>query len=175
MGMLASHLNRSLSGRWIAGVAIIAGTAVLGGSQIPAAAAPLSSGSGHHATAPTPRAPRTQYPCSPLAQGDNVHISSTNPPLQASGHAWWLDNGCNEPNGHVCITLQEKLSGTWHNENTACKTLAPGKPNKVPVQKGCITNGSEWWRSYVTVKTSGALGYGSGFTYTPEQAIGCTA
>lgn len=171
MGKFASYLNRSLSGWRSAWVAIIAGVAILGVLQIPAAAAPLSSAPGHHATAHTPK---IMYPCSPLARGDYVHISST-PPNAASGHAWWLNNGCNESFGYVCITLQERLSGTWHNEaGPSCKSLAPGKKHKVGARRNCLTNASRTWRSHVTVSTSGSFGYGTGSTYTPNRSIPCT-
>jgi len=156
----------------IAVAVVAAGAAFFWAPLASAAAAPLSSGPGNHATA---QAPGIQYPCSPLAEGDYVHISST-APLAASGHGWWLDNGCNESYGYVCITLQEKLSGTWYNEaGPNCKSLPPGKKYKVGARKDCITNRSEYWRSHVTVSTSGAKGYGSGSKYTPEQYIGCTA
>lgn len=168
MGNLASHLSRSLPGWRSAWVAIIAVAAVLGVSQVPAAAAPLSSASAHHATA------RAGYPCSPLARGDYVHISSTLP-TAASGHGWWLDNGCNEPRGTVCITLQEFKSGSWHNEaGPNCASLTPGSSHKVGARRNCSSTTYKYWRSHVTVSTSGGLGFGSDSTYTTEQPIGCT-
>jgi hypothetical protein len=171
MGRLALHLNRSLFGWRGAWVAVIVGVAVLGVSQVPAAAAPLSSSPGLHVT---PQIPKIAYPCYPQARGDYVHISST-PPRAASGHAWWLENGCNESFGTVCITLQERLGGTWHNERgPICKSLAPGKAHKVGARRNCLTAGSEYWRSHVTVVTSGPLGYGSDSDYTPKRYIACT-
>jgi hypothetical protein len=149
----------------------IVGAAVLGVSQIPAAAAPLSSGPGHHASAQTPD---IQYPCSPLAEGDDVHISSTLP-TAASGHGWWRNNDCNESYGYVCVTLKEDLNGTWYNKASHCASVPPGSSHKVGARKDCSSSRFTYWHSLVTVNTSGPLGYGFGSTYTPVVYIPCRA
>jgi hypothetical protein len=102
----------------------------------------------------------------------SVHISSTLP-TAASGHGWWLENGCNESYGYVCVTLKEKKSGTWYNEASNCATVAPGSSHKVGARKDCYSSSFTYWQSLVTVSVSGPLGYGFGSTYTPVQYIPC--
>ena len=51
--------------------------------------------------------------CSPIAKGDNVHISST-APATASGHGWWNRGNCTAARAVVSIFLQEHFSdGSW--------------------------------------------------------------
>jgi hypothetical protein len=78
----------------------------------------------------------------------------------------------------VCITLQENLSGTWYDKaGPNCASIPPGggSGKRVTARKACSSTKSTYWRSYVTVSTSGGKGYGSDSTYTPEQDIACRA
>lgn len=178
MSRVASQLSRQLHGvgrihsvrRIVLAVSIV-GAALLGASQVPAAATPVNPASAHQGFVVTPN---TQYPCTPYAQGDYVHISST-APLAASGHGRWLNNDCNESYGTVTVTLQEYLNGSWQNKAYNSGTVPPGGGSsaRVTARVTCNSNASTTWRSYVAVSVSGPLGYGSNAVYTANQTIGC--
>jgi hypothetical protein len=178
MSKVASKLGHHLYGvrrvhsvRRIVLAASIVGMALLGGSQASAAAAPVNPAPAHQGVVSTPN---IQYPCTPYARGDYVHISST-APLAASGHGWWLNNDCNESYGYVTVTLEEYLSGSWHNKAYNSGSVPPGGGSgaRVTARVNCNSATSTTWRSYVTVNVSGPLGYGSNAEYTPNQTIGC--
>lgn len=165
------YLGRSLSGWTRAWVAVIVGVLVLGAPSI-AMASSSESVIPSHLTA-TQR-PSEQYPCTPKPNGDYVHVSSN----QASAHAWWVVNDCNEEYANVCISLQDYVDG-WHTVTGAtCAVLLPGtggSGRRVTGKKDCASTGKTWWRSYITVETSGEYGYGDNSLYTNDNEIACRA
>lgn len=99
-------------------------------------------------------------------------------PAIDSRHRKTIRGRSNESYGYVCITLQENLSGTWYDKaGSNCASIPPGggSGKRVTARKACSSTKSTYWRSYVTVSTSGGKGYGSDSTYTPEQDIACRA
>jgi hypothetical protein len=175
-------MSRSLAGVRLLACAATA-SAALALTAAPAAAA--------HANGNQPPPPRVKLsaasppivppdqPCSPLARGDNVHISST-PPATASGHGWWLINDCTQVKATVTIQLQEYFSnGDWYNIGSPASkkvyggtTKSPGSSNRVNARALCSGTSLAGWRSVVTVTLPVQPGTD---TYTrPGANIDCT-
>jgi hypothetical protein len=130
-------------------------------------------------TGSNPETVAPYQPCSPLARGDNVHISST-PPATASGHGWWLINDCAQVKATVTIQLQEYFSnGDWYNIGSPASkkvyggtTKSPGSSNRVNARALCSDTNLAGWRSVVKVTLPVQPGTD---TYTrPGANIDCT-
>lgn len=133
-------------------------SALLVASQYPAMAAPTSPLSS----------------CSPGANGDNVHISST-APQTASGHGWWSRGNCTAAKATVEIVLQEYFSdGSWRDRGQAGQATVyagGGSANRATARATCLTTNLTGWRSVVTVYPVGEGGSGS--TTTPTFNLNC--
>jgi hypothetical protein len=133
-------------------------SALLVASQYPAMAAPTSPLSS----------------CSPGANGDNVHISST-APQTASGHGWWSRGNCTAAKATVEIVLQEYFSdGSWRSRGQGGQaTVYPGggSSNWANARAVCQTKTVTGWRSVVHVYPVGQSGSAS--HTTPAVNIAC--
>jgi hypothetical protein len=175
-------------------------SALLAVSQCPATAArvpphsPAAVGLPRHsraaAPAPVPRegavnstkiaTPETDpYPvrrtsCSPIAEGDHVHISSTGPPT-ASGHGWWKRGNCTAAKAQVSIVLQEHFSdGSWRDRGQGGQgdfPPGPGAGKRATARAVCLTTNLTGWRSVVNVSVINESGTAS--VTTPGVNINC--
>jgi hypothetical protein len=114
--------------------------------------------------------------CKPVAQGDNVHISSTPPPT-ASGHGSWKKGTCTVSRASVTVQLQEFFSdGVWRNKGTPGHATVPpggGSGKRATGRADCAGTALAGWRSIVTVTVSnGEQGHAS--HTTPAQNLHCT-
>src|SRR5215472_11627518 len=164
-------------------------SALLVASQYPAVAAPMPPHSRAAVPAPAPvgavnSASGTislaslglgkRRSCTPIARGDNVHISST-PPATASGHGWWLRGNCTAARAVVSIFLQEHFSdGSWRARGQGGQgTFIPGggAGHRATARAVCLTRNLTGWRSHVDVSVVGQSGTAS--TTTSAVNITC--
>lgn len=144
------------------GVAVadcVIGTAAVVAAQSPAIAASNTS-------------PDDSTPCTPVAQGDYVHVSSGD----ASGHGWWQPGTCTAGTDVVGVTLEEYLGDAWEQEAWATGTVKPGggSGNRVTARKTCSSATMTYWRSVVVVSVGGEES-GQAQTTTDQQDIACRA
>lgn len=138
-------------------------TALLMASQYSAAAASVSP----HSRA----APATS--CSPGANGDDVHISSSGPPT-ASGHGWWTRGNCTAAKAQVSIVLEEYLNGGWRERGQGGQgsyVPGPGSGKRATARAVCLNTHRMSWRSQVSVSVEGESGTAS--HTTPSVPVDC--
>jgi hypothetical protein len=158
----------------------VAGAALLGTPQIPAiaAAAPSHSDAAVPAAAPARATSNIEAipatGCSPQADGDYVHVSSS-PPATASGHGWWLKGNCTAAKAQVTVQLQEYYSdGSWRDKGTAGVAdvySGGGSSNWANGRATCSSTTLTGWRSQVTADVIGQSGLNQ--IYTPTQNVKC--
>ncbi|MFJ8675716.1 MULTISPECIES: hypothetical protein [unclassified Streptomyces] len=128
-------------------------TALIGGSAVPAMAAPAATPPAAPAAAPA----AVPGPGTFITNGDRVHISST-PPRTASAHAWWTHVSGPGTKAKVTIWLQMKSGTKWHSVAKNAKNLKSGNggsARRVVARKKCTNHSKHQWRTKIDVDLIG--------------------
>lgn len=112
--------------------------------------------------------------CTYYAEGDYVHVSST--AFEASGHGWWVNQGCPVTHAVVTVQLQEYYNdGSWRNKGVkGSGTVASGggSTRRVTGRAACSNGLSTGWRSVIVVDLVNYNDVPSRLI-TPSRNIGC--
>lgn len=98
-------------------------------------------------------------PCTFAQLGDPVHVSAT--AFEASGHGWWVNNGCDTLLADVTVNLQQYYSdGSWRNRGTtgSARVYSGGGAGERATGRAACDNGFvTGWRSVIDVDLVGIV------------------